>query len=302
MSIYTRAVQFKAQRRNNSLVQVLRKHSLQQALGKTISYLLLTLGAIAVLIPFAYMISMSLKRPGTELIFPIQWIPNPIYWVNYRDALTSLPFDTWAINSLVITGTATIGHMLSSALVGFGFARIKFPGRDALFLLVLATMMLPYPSVLIPLFILFKNINWLDTYKPLIVPAFLGSSSFYIFLMRQFFRTIHKEMDDAARVDGCSTFGIFWHIGLPLIRPALGIIAVFSFMAHWNDFLGPLIYLSSMERFTLAMGLRYFQTQYRVDWAYLMAASLVVLLPCVALFFVAQRYYIQGIVVTGVKG
>jgi ABC-type glycerol-3-phosphate transport system permease component len=213
-----------------------------------------------------------------------------------------LPFSIWLLNTVTITISATIGHLLSSALVGFGFARIKFPGRDVLFLLVLGTMMLPYPSVIIPQFVLFRSIGWLDTFKPLIIPAFFGIDAFYIFLFRQFFRTIPMDLDDAARVDGCSTFGIFRHIALPLCKPALGIILVFSFMLHWNDFMGPLVYLSSSDKFTLALGLRFFQSQYRVQWTLLMATSLIVLSPCLILFFVAQRYYIQGIVISGVKG
>jgi multiple sugar transport system permease protein len=269
---------------------------------KIIAYLVLLLGSFFVMLPFFWMISTSLKKPGTEFSFPIQWIPRPLHWENYPLAWTTLPFNTWLVNTLVITLSTIIGHLLSSALVAFGFARIQFPGRDFLFLLVLATLMLPYPSVIIPLFILFKNLGWIDTFRPLIVPAFFGTNAFYIFVLRQFFRTIPTEMDDAARVDGCSTFGIFRHIALPLIQPALGIIVVFSFMDHWNDFLSPLIYLSSTDKFTLALGLRYYQGQFRVEWTLLMAASLLVLTPCIVLFFIAQRYYIQGIVITGLKG
>jgi len=271
-------------------------------IARTITYILLTVGSILVLLPFFWMISTSLKRPGTEFSFPIEWIPNPPQWSNYPKAWTILPFNTWLLNTVIITFTTIIGHVLSSAVVGFGFARIRFPGRDVLFLLVLATLMLPYPSTIIPMFILFQKIGWIDTFRPLIVPSFLGSSAFYIFLLRQFYKTIPMDLDDAARVDGCTTFGIFRHIALPLIRPALGIITVFSFMHHWNDFMGPLIYLSSTDRFTLALGLRYFQGQYRVEWTYLMATSLLVLSPCIVLFFIAQKYYIQGIVISGVKG
>jgi ABC-type glycerol-3-phosphate transport system permease component len=162
--------------------------------------------------------------------------------------------------------------------------------------------MLPYPSVIVPLFILYKSFGWLDTFLPLTIPAFFGVNAFYIFLLRQFFKTVPLDLDDAARIDGCSTFGVFRYVALPLIRPALGVVLVFSFIGHWNDFLGPLIYLSSPEKFTLALGLRYFQGQDRVEWTLLMAASLIVVLPCIVIFFVAQKYYIQGIVITGVKG
>jgi ABC-type glycerol-3-phosphate transport system permease component len=274
----------------------------QGRVSDIVVYILLFLGACLVLLPFLWMISTSLKKPGTEFTFPIEWIPSSPRWGNYAKAWTTLPFNSWLFNTMTITGLSIVGHIMSSALIGFGFARIKFPGRDLFFTLVIATMMLPYPSILVPLFLLYKNLGWIDTFKPLIVPAFFGVDAFYIFLLRQFFKTIPTEMDDAARVDGCSTFGIFCYVALPLIRPALGIILVFSFMHHWNDFLAPLIYLSSTENFTLAMGLRFFQSQYRVEWTLLMASSLIVLTPCIVLFFIAQKYYIQGIVITGVKG
>jgi ABC-type glycerol-3-phosphate transport system permease component len=274
----------------------------QGHITKFVVYVLLILGSLFVMLPFFWMLSTSLKRPGTEFMFPIEWIPRPPRWGNYPLAWTRLPFNTWLVNTVIITLFSIIGHLISSAVVAFGFARIQFPGRDLLFLLVLATLMLPYPSVIIPLFILFKNLGWIDTFRPLIIPTFFATDAFYVFVLRQFFRTIPTEMDDAARVDGCSTFGIFRHIALPLIQPALGIILVFSFMHHWNDFLGPLIYLSSTDKFTLAIGLRYFQGQYRVEWTLLMASSIIVLLPCIVLFFIAQRYYIQGIVITGLKG
>jgi ABC-type glycerol-3-phosphate transport system permease component len=274
----------------------------QNYIFSTVIYLLLIAGAAFVILPFFWMISTSLKKPGSEFTFPIEWIPNPPRWSNYPEAWTVLPFNTWALNSITITATAILGSLLSSALVGFGFARIRFPGRDTLFILVLATLMLPLPSILVPLFVLFKNLGWIDTFKPLIVPTFFGNNAFYIFLLRQFFRTIPVDLDDAARIDGCSTFGVFRYIALPLIKPALGIILVFSFMEHWNDFMRPLIFLSTTDNFTLALGLRFFQSQYRVEWALLMAASLIVLTPTVMLFFIAQKYYIQGIVVTGIKG
>jgi multiple sugar transport system permease protein len=281
---------------------VWKSRRVREGIGKLAVYGLLLLGCALVLLPFLWMISTSLKKPGTEFTFPIEWIPVPPRWHNYPQAWTALPFNTWLVNTLTITGFSIIGHLLSSALIGFGFARIDFPGRNLLFTLVLATMMLPYPAVIIPLFLLYKNLGWIDTFLPLIIPTFFGVNAFYIFLLRQFFKTLPPELDDAARVDGCTTFGIFRHIALPLIKPALGIILVFSFMHHWNDFLGPLIYLSSTENFTLALGLRFFQSQYRVEWTLLMAASLIILAPCLVLFFVAQKYYIQGIVVSGVKG
>jgi len=271
-------------------------------LHKVFVYTCLVVGTVVIMIPFFWMITTSLKKSGTEFTFPIEWLPNPPRWKNYVDGWTVLPFNRWALNSVRISALAIAGSVISSAIVGFGFGRIRFPGRDALFLLVLATMMLPFPSVIVPLFLLFKRIGWIDTILPLTVPTFFGANAFFIFLLRQFFRTLPLDLDDAARVDGCNTFHVFLRICLPLIRPALGIIFVFSFMHNWNDFLGPLIFLSHTTKYTLALGLRYFQSQYRVEWALMMAVSLIILTPNIVLFFLAQKYYIQGIVVSGVKG
>ncbi len=286
----------------SGLANLLRSRRRQDLLLKTVVYLLLFIGAFGVMLPFFWMISTSLKKPGTEFTFPIEWIPVPPRFGNYWTAWTILPFNQWLVNTIRITGLSILGHIVSCAIVGFGFARIRFPGRDAIFLLVLATMMLPYPSIIIPLFILFKELGWINTILPLVVPTFFATSAFYIFLLRQFFMTLPLELDDAARVDGCSTFGIFYRICVPLIKPALGIILVFSFMNHWNDFLGPLIFLSDLDKYTLALGLRFFQGQHRVEWTLLMASSLIILSPCIVLFFIAQKNYIQGIVITGVKG
>jgi multiple sugar transport system permease protein len=283
-------------------VPYFKRQHVRENTTKAIVYVLLILGSVLVTMPFFWMISTSLKRPGTEFTMPIQWIPNPLQWSNYPTGWTVLPFSMWAVNTIVITLVASVGFVLSSSVIAFGFARINFPGRDLLFMMVLATMMLPYPSVMVPLFVLYKQLGWLDTFLPLTIPTFFGVNAFFIFLLRQFFTTIPMDLDDAARVDGCTTFGVFRHIALPSIRPALGIIVVFSFMQNWNDFLGPLIYLSTNARFTLALGLRFFQSQYRVEWTLLMAVSLMVLSPCIILFFIAQKYYIQGIVITGVKG
>ncbi len=286
----------------SGLFNLLQSRRRQDLILKTVVYLLLLAGAFGVMIPFFWMLSTSLKRPGTEFTFPIEWIPVPPRFGNYWTAWSILPFNQWLLNTVRITGLSILGHIISCAIVGFGFARIRFPGRDAIFLLVLATMMLPFPSIIIPLFILFRELGWINTILPLVVPTFFATSAFYIFLLRQFFMTLPLELDDAARVDGCSTFGIFYRICVPLIKPALGIILVFSFMNHWNDFLGPLIFLSDIDKYTLALGLRYFQGQHRVEWTLLMAASLLILSPCIILFFIAQKNYIQGIVITGVKG
>ncbi len=267
------------------------------------THLVLMTGAVIVFIPFAWMISTSLKPPHQIKVFPPIWIPNPIVWSNYVTAVTIFPIPFWIFvyNSLYLSLLTTVGTVLSNAVVAFAFARLRFPGNHVLFLVVLSTMMLPGQVTMIPLFILFSKLGWVNTYKPLIVPAFFGSA-YFIFLLRQFFATIPRELDDAARIDGCGVLGLLFRIMLPLAKPALGITAIFSFSWAWNDFLGPLIYLSKMETFPLAIALSYLRATYRVLWAELMVVSFIAMLPPVILFFIAQRSYIQGIVITGVKG
>lgn len=272
-----------------------------------LTYLLLSISACFLLIPFVWMISTSLKEPGDVLKFPPEWIPDPIVWGNYRDAMTQdyAPFHLFLRNSLIITLAAMFGQLFSASAVGFSFARLRWRARDYLFLLVLITLMLPYQVTLIPVFILMKNLGWVDTFYPLIVPYYFGGGAFYVFLFRQFMMAIPREMDDAAKIDGCGTWGLYARIILPLSRPALITAGTFAFLAHWNDFLGPLIYLNSVDNYTLELGLRLLQGYggYGVQrWHLLMAASLLVMLPVLTLFFVAQRYLIQGVVISGVKG
>jgi ABC-type glycerol-3-phosphate transport system permease component len=260
-------------------------------------------GAIIVFIPFAWMISTSLKPPYQVKVFPPIWIPNPIVWSNYITAVTIFPIPFWIFvyNSLYMSLLTTVGTVMSNSIVAFAFARLRFPGNRVLFLIVLSTMMLPGQVTMIPLFLLFSRLGWVNTYNPLIVPAFFGYA-YFVFLLRQFYTTIPHELDDAARIDGCGVLGLFFRIMLPLAKPALGITAIFSFSWAWNDFLGPLIYLSKMETFPLAIALSYLRATYRVLWAELMVVSMIAMLPPVLLFFIAQRSYIQGIVITGVKG
>jgi multiple sugar transport system permease protein len=204
-------------------------------------------------------------------------------------------------NTVWITALSMFGTLLSCSWVVYGFARFRFPGRDFFFLLLLATMMLPAHVTLIPLFILFREFNWLNTYLPLIVPAFFGNA-FFIFLLRQFFMTIPTELDDAAKIDGCSYVGIWWRILLPLTKPALATVAIFSFIGNWNEFLLPLIYLNDESKFTLTLGLATFRGLYHTQWGYLMAASVTVLLPCLVVFFLAQRSFVEGITFSGLQG
>jgi len=274
----------------------------REIMTKLLAYILLGTASIILLIPIIWMITTALKPLDEVYIFPPTWIPKQILWGNFIEALTFLPFSIYFKNTAIITLLSMLGQLMSSSVVAYGFARLRAKFRDVLFMLVLATMMLPSQVTMIPLFILFKTLGWVDTFKPLIVPNFFGNA-FFIFLLRQFYMTIPTELDDAAKIDGCGYFGIYQRILLPLIKPALATIAIFSFMWGWNDFMGPLIYLNSPEKLTVALGLSRFTGVYgSTAWNLLMAASLVAVLPCIVLFFFAQRYFIQGIVITGLKG
>ena len=257
--------------------------------------------ALLFLIPFLWMISSSLKPNYQIFEVPPRWIPNPPQWDNYREALTTLPFDRYMVNTAIITALTIAGHVVSCTLIAYAFARLRAPGRDMLFLVVLATMMLPYPVTMVPLYVLFKQLGWINTFLPLTVPAFFGSA-FYIFLLRQFFLTIPPDFEDAAIIDGANTLQILWRVILPLSMPAVATVAIFTFQAAWNDFLAPLIYLQKPELYTVTLGLQFFRSTYTTNWAYLMAASLVTSLPVIVVFFLAQRYFIEGITLSGVKG
>lgn len=277
----------------------------RRVITRGITYLLIIGGSFVVSLPFLWMVSTSLKEIKEVFDVPPQWIPDPPMWRNYIDGWLTLPFDLYLRNSVFITITCTIGHVLAASFVAFGFARLRAPGRDLLFALVLASMMLPRQVTMIPTYMLFRSIGWVDTFRPLTVPPFLGGGPFNIFLLRQFMIGIPRELDDAAKIDGCSNFGIFFRLALPLSRPALAAVAIFSFRAHWQDFMGPLIYLSS-DKYTLALGLRYFMVQSGSGgltmWNHLMAVSVIIMMPMLLVYFVAQKNFIQGVVVTGVKG
>ena len=257
-------------------------------------------------LPFFWMLSTSLKVEQQVYLFPPIWIPNPWAWENYRISLFDiLPFTRFFLNTVYITVTATVGAVLSSSMVAFAFARLRWPGRDKVFLLVLATMMVPTYSTIVPRFILFRNLDWVDTFWPLIVPLWFGGSAFFIFLMRQFYMTIPIDLDEAASIDGCSEFRIWWSIIIPLSKPALATITILSFMARWNDFFDPLIFLNTMENFTVALGLNMFRSAieiYGVRYHWLMAASVTVLLPGLIIFFFFQKTFVQGVVMSGIKG
>lgn len=269
-------------------------------LKSTLTHLVLLAGVVLMFIPLVWTLSTSLKSPGEVYLFPPTWIPQEILWSNYAKAVTAIPFFLYLWNTVVITALSVIGKVFSITLVAFAFARLRWWGRNFMFLVMLATMMLPPHITLIPQFIMFKWWGWIDTFLPLVVPAFFGGP-YLTFLVRQYLLAIPRELDDAARIDGCSDFKLYWRIIMPLSKPAILIVVIFVFNGTWNEFLLPLIYLQSSNLFTLALGLRMFQGEASNSWNLLMAASLLSMLPVIILFFATQRYFIQGVVFTGVK-
>jgi len=268
---------------------------------RILAFLLLLAGAFIVTIPFLWMLSTALK-PDTQLYkWPPVWIPNPLQWKNFTEAIKRAPFPLYARNTLIITVCSVIGAMLSSSLTAFGFARLRFPGRDVLFAVLLTTMMLPGLVTLIPLFVIYARLDWINTWLPLIVPHFFGSP-FFIFLLRQFFQSLPQDYHDQAKVDGANSLIVFAHIYLPLSKPALATVVIFQFMWTWSDYLGPFLFLHSDRLKTISVGLSVFLQQYTADWQLLMAASTMMVLPMIVLFFVAQKYFIQGITTTGLAG
>lgn len=264
-------------------------------------YTLLVMLTIVFALPLVWMISTSLKPEAQVVAMPPQWIPDPILWQNYPEMWNSYPFDAFYINSIKIALFNVVGVVFFSSLAGYAFARIRFWGRDLVFSILLSTLMIPGVVTLIPLYIIFRNIGWIDTHYPLWVPQILSNVT-SIFLMRQFFMTLPQELEDAARIDGSSNFGTFWRIMVPLVKPALATIAIFTYLGAWNNFLAPLIFINSLEKQTLPMGLALFQTEFYTSVSLTMAAATVVTAPVILLFFLAQRYFVHGIALTGVKG
>ncbi len=274
----------------------------QEQIIRIIATFLCLLGLVVILFPVAWMISTSLKTRVEALQLPPVWIPPNPQWDNYRVALTTNPFGRYFLNTLFYAGMVMLGELISCSFIAYGFARLRAPGKNVLFVLVLATMMLPSWVTLIPQYIVFAKLDWLDSYKPLIVPHWFGSA-YLIFMLRQFYRTLPKDYEEAAIMDGANYLGIWARIILPLSLPALGAVAIMSFMYHYQDFGGPLIYINSELKYPVSLGLQQFKAPFGgTAFHLLMAASLVTLIPPIAVFFVAQRYFIQGIVISGVKG
>src|SRR6266498_640330 len=279
----------------------------QKTLVDLITYLLLALGAAIVLVPFWWMIKTSLTAESRLFIYPPQLIPDPVVWRNYIDAWNALPvsFTRFTVNTLFITILAMIAEIFTCSLVAYGFARFRFPGRNFLFILMLSTMMLPGVVTLVPTFILWRELRLIDTYDPMTLGAWFAWGPAYIFLLRQFFLGLPREIEEAARIDGANTFQIYWHIMLPLVRPALLAIAVLSFIGNWNNFMGPLIYLNSGEKYPLIMALKFFEESLSKEaplFHYMMAMTTMMSFPLLMLYFFMQRTLIEGITAGAVKG
>ncbi len=272
------------------------------ALGQLPWHLVAVVVGFTFLLPLLWMLSTALKAPGAVFETPIQWIPDSPRWYNYAQVFEKLPlFARFFVNTFYVSAMGTLGSVLSSLVVAFGLARISWPGRKMVFGLLVATLMLPGVVTIIPLFIIYKTVNLVGTFYPLWLPAWFGFA-FYIFLMRQYMLTLPLELDEAAKMDGASNFRILWQVIAPLCGPAIAAIAIFAFLLHYNDFLGPLLYVTSNEMFTLQLGLLWFQGRFGNFWHLVMAASVMTITPVLILFFVAQKHFVEGIQLTGLSG
>lgn len=269
-----------------------------------LAYAVLIIGCLTMPMPFLWMITTSLKHPGEVFSSAVHWwkefIPCSFVWENYLKVPQMVPFVKFYLNSILVALCVTFGQVATSSMAAYAFARLRFPGRDKIFFGYLGTMMLPGAVTMIPVFILLKNLGWIDTYKAVIVPSLF--TAYGTFMLRQFFMTLPRDLEDAAKIDGCSLFGIFWRIILPLSKPALATLTTFTFMGTWQSFMWPLIVLNSHEKFTLPVGLAYFLSVHSTHWTLLMASSVMTILPIIILFILTQRYFVEGIKMTGLKG
>jgi multiple sugar transport system permease protein len=276
------------------------RSDLRRITGRAATYLVVALVGLVFIFPFAWLVATSLKTDREIFAYPPTVYPHTIRWANYADAVSYIPFWRYLVNTIIICAGNDIGIVFSCSLTAYAFARLRWPGRDAVFVLILATMMLPFQVTMIPLYIIFRQLGWINTFAPLIVPAFFGDA-FSIFLFRQFFLTIPFELTDAGRIDGCNEFRLYWNIVLPLSRPALATVALLSILGNWADFLRPLIYLNDQSLWTLSLGLMGFLGEHSAAWGPLMAASVIFTLPLIVLFFFTQKTFVQGIVTSGLK-
>jgi multiple sugar transport system permease protein len=273
----------------------------QERMTKTLAYVIASFVALAFIFPLYWMVTTSLKTDVEIFMVPPTLFPVDPQWQNYPASTQYIPFWQYMFNTLVICALTIVGTVISCSLIAYGFARVQWPGRNAIFIIYLSTIMLPAQVTMIPLYIVFRQMGWVGTMWPLVVPAFFGNA-LYVFLLRQFFMTIPNELTDAARIDGANELGIFWRIMLPLLKPALATVALFTFVATYRDFLGPLIYLTEQNQWTISLGLKMFQNMYGAQWQLMMAAATLTMIPTMILFFLTQRTFIEGIALTGIKG
>lgn len=290
--------------REKSVNELTREAQIKRGVKQGGAYLLLASGALAMVAPFLWMLSTSLKEAGTlfsyDRVWWQDWVPMQFVWRNYVEAWNAVPFARFYVNSIFVSLCVTVGQVLTSAMAAYAFARLQFPGRDSIFFGYLATMMVPGAVTMIPVFILLRFLGWIDTYKAVILPGIF--SAYGTFMLRQFFLTLPKDLEDAAKMDGCSYFGIFWRVILPLSKPALATLTTFTFLGSWLNFMWPLIVLNSHSKFTLPVGLAYFQGLHGTHWTLLMAGSMMMIVPVLIVFIFNQRYFVEGIKLTGIKG
>ncbi|MFH1086855.1 MAG: carbohydrate ABC transporter permease [Chloroflexota bacterium] len=275
--------------------------------GRLLIYVIAAVASVFFMIPFVWALLSSLKTIPELYTYPPTWFPIVPQWANYAQIFRDAPMGRWLVNSVYVAGMSVLAVVVSSAVTGYGFARFRFPARELLFFMVLSPMMLPSWVTIIPTFIIFSKLKWLDTYKPLLVPTWFGGGAFNIFLMRQFFLTIPMDLDEAARIDGAGPWRTLWSVLFPLAGPAMATVGILTFIGAWDNFLGPLLYITSTNKYTVAVGIRYFQTFQGAALArprehLLMGASIIISLPPLILFFLAQKYFVQGIVMSGIKG
>ncbi|NLZ88317.1 MAG: carbohydrate ABC transporter permease [Clostridiales bacterium] len=287
---------------------VVKKHKRQmtksrffQGVELTILYAILIIMSLCFIVPFFWLISSSFKEPSELFQVPVRWFPKAIQFANYEKMFNTIPFWLYLGNTVNIVIWNIIGSLISCSLVAYGFSRLRWPGRDKVFILVLVTMILPFQVTMIPQFLMFQKLGWVGTPLPLTVTAFFGNP-FYIFLLKQFFSVLPDELTQAARIDGAGEFRIFWQICIPLARPAMATVAIFSFMRCWNDYIGPLLYLSDNRQYKLSIGVQLIRSTLDPKWEVLMAAGVVMVMPVLVIFFLTQKYFIQGISMSGIKG
>lgn len=276
--------------------------SKSKLIGNSVTYTILIIGSVIMAMPFIWMFASSFKDIGEIWSFPPVFLPKKFLWKNYLDAWKSLPFDRFLFNTVFVTICVTIGQLFTCSLGGYAFSRLQFPGRNKLFIGYLATLMIPFPVIMIPLFVTMKYLGWVDSLKALIIPGLF--SAWGTFLMRQFMLGIPKDLEDAAKIEGCSFWGLYWRIIMPLCKPVLATLGIFTFMGTWNDFLWPLIMINTIPKKTLPLGLVMFQARVAAEtpWHLIMAAACFTILPILILFIIGQKYYVKGIVTTGMKG